>query len=129
MSSYLLDTHTLIWAIEFPSRLSETARSIVANEDNALLVSSISAFELATKVRLGKLPQAEKLHSEYQALLLGAGIKTMPVDAAIALRAGRLTAAHRDPFDRIIAATALATDLALLSADEALDAFHVRRVW
>ncbi|GAA3759882.1 type II toxin-antitoxin system VapC family toxin [Terriglobus aquaticus] len=127
--TYLLDTHVLIWAIEFPDKLSARARTLIADEANALLVSAISAFELANKVRLGKLPSGEKLHADYEALLVAAGISSVPVSAAIALRAGRLVADHRDPFDRIIAATSLAADIPLLSIDEALDAFHVRRIW
>lgn len=127
--TYLLDTHVLLWAMEFPDKLSVTARAVIEDTGNEILVSAISAFELATKVRLGKLPQGELLHAGYAAALAAAGMSPTPVDDAIALRAGRLPGEHRDPFDRILAATALEKDVEILSVDTALDAFGVRRVW
>jgi PIN domain nuclease of toxin-antitoxin system len=125
----LLDTHALLWATLSPSTLSPKAREIIADETHTILVSAASAWEIATKVRLGKLPGAEKLEREFLDIMEHAGYSLLAVDAASALRADRLTGDHRDPFDRILAAQALAEDIPILSLDEKLDAFGIRRIW
>lgn len=125
----LLDTCTLIWATLSPSSLSHEAQKTIADEANVILVSAASAWEIATKVRLGKLPGAEKLEREYLDVMEDAGYTQLAIDAESALRAGRLTADHRDPFDRMIAAQALGLDIPVLSPDPLLDGFGVRRMW
>src|SRR5580698_10060824 len=113
----LLDTCTLLWATLSPSALGPQASQIIADEDNQILVSAATAWEIATKVRLGKLPGAEKLEQDFLSVMETAGYIPLPIDAASALRAGRLIAEHRDPFDRMIAAQALALDIPVLSPD------------
>jgi len=125
----LLDTCALIWATMSPAALGRQARETMADEGNVVLVSAASAWEIATKVRLGKLPGAEKLEQNYLAVIDEAGYTQLSIDAESALRAGRLTAEHKDPFDRMIAAQALALDIAVLSPDSQLDHFGVRRIW
>lgn len=125
----LLDTHTLVWATLSPAFLSRQASAIIADELNVILVSAASAWEIATKVRLGKLPGAEVLEREFLEVMDRAGYTLLAIDVQSALRAGRLTAEHRDPFDRMIAAQALASDIPILSTDSRLDAFGVRRIW
>jgi len=125
----LLDTHTLLWATLSPASLSRQATAIIADGVNVILVSAASAWEIATKVRLGKLPGAETLEREFLDVMDDAGYTLLPIDAESALRAGRLTSEHRDPFDRIIAAQALASDIPILSTDSKLDSFGIRRIW
>jgi PIN domain nuclease of toxin-antitoxin system len=125
----LLDTCAVLWATLSPGTLSPQARAEIADESNTILVSAASAWEIATKTRLGKLPGAEKLEQNYIAVLEEAGYEQLPIDSASALRAGRLTAEHKDPFDRMIAAQALAMDVPVLSPDPQLDQFGVRRIW
>ena len=125
----LLDTCALIWATLSPAALSPQAREAIADEGNVILVSAASAWEIATKVRLGRLPGAEKLEQDYLAVMDEAGYTLLPIDTASALRAVRLTAQHKDPFDRMIAAQALALDVPVLSSDQQLDQFGVRRIW
>ncbi len=125
----LLDTCAVIWATLSPSSLSREARETIADEANVILVSAASAWEIATKVRLGKLPGAEKLERDYLDVMEDAGYVLLDVDAQSALRAGRLVAEHRDPFDRMIAAQALGQDIPILSPDPQLDQFGVRRIW
>lgn len=125
----LLDTCTLIWATLSPSSLSHEARETIADEGNVILVSAASAWEIATKVRLGRLPGAEKLERDYLDVMDDAGYALLAIDTESALRAGRLAADHKDPFDRMIAAQALALDIAVLSPDPQLDQFGVRRLW
>jgi PIN domain nuclease of toxin-antitoxin system len=112
-----------------PSSLSRQAAGTISDEGNAILVSAASAWEIATKVRLGKLPGAEKLERDFLQVMEDAGYEQLSIDTASALRAGRLVADHRDPFDRMIAAQALALDIPLLSPDPLLDQFGVRRLW
>ncbi len=125
----LLDTHALLWATLAPASLSREASALIADESNVILVSAASAWEIATKVRLGKLPGAERLEREFLDVMEAAGYTLLPIDAASALRAGRLPGDHRDPFDRMIAAQALADDLLVLSIDSKLDSFAIRRIW
>jgi PIN domain nuclease of toxin-antitoxin system len=125
----LLDTHALLWATLSPSFLSREASTIIADEANVILVSAASAWEIATKVRIGKLPGAETLEKEFLDVMEDAGYTLLAIDVACALRAGRLGGEHRDPFDRMIAAQALAEDIPVLSADSKLDTFGIRRIW
>jgi PIN domain nuclease of toxin-antitoxin system len=125
----LLDTCTLLWATLSPAALSATAREIIADEQTGIVVSAASAWEIATKVRLGRLPGAEKLERDFLEVMEAAGYVLLDIDASAALRAGRLTSAHRDPFDRVLAAQAIAMDISIVSPDGQLDDFGVRRVW
>jgi len=94
-----------------------------------VLVSAASAWELATKVRLGKLPEAEPFENRFLDAVSGAGYTLLPIKADVALRAGRLMANHGDPFDRMIAAQALSLDIPVISADRQLDLFGIHRIW
>jgi PIN domain nuclease of toxin-antitoxin system len=125
----LLDTCTIIWATLSPSSLSRQARETIADESNMVLVSAASAWEIVTKVRAGRLPGVEKLERDYLDVMEDAGYTQLAIDTGSALRAGRLVAEHRDPFDRMIAAQALALDFVVLSPDSQLDQFGVRRMW
>lgn len=125
----LLDTHTLLWATLSMASLSPAASVVVGDEANTIFVSAVSALEIATKVRIGKLAHAEELERDFVRAVEAAGYTFLSVDAACALRAGRLVGEHRDPFDRLIAAQALAADMAVVSNDSKLDLFGVRRIW
>jgi PIN domain nuclease of toxin-antitoxin system len=125
----LLDTHTLLWAALSPDKLSRNAAAVLSDPENVTLVSAASAWEIATKVRLGKLPGAENFERDLLASVEGAGYTFESIDAATALRAGRLSGDHGDPFDRMIAAQAIAHDIPVISADPRLDTFGIRRIW
>jgi PIN domain nuclease of toxin-antitoxin system len=125
----LLDTHTLLWAVLSPKSLSRRAAAVIGNNTNEILVSAASAWEIATKVRLGKLRDAEALEHNFLDVMEAAGYSLLSIDAPTALRAGRLAGQHRDPFDRVLAAQALAGDIPIVSADEQLDSFGIRRLW
>jgi PIN domain nuclease of toxin-antitoxin system len=125
----LLDTHTLLWAVVNPAPLSSAALKIVAAKTSVILVSAASAWEIATKVRKGKLPGAETFEHDFLHTLDVLGYALLSIDAETALRAARLPGDHRDPFDRIIAAHALALDIPVISLDAKLDQFGVRRIW
>jgi PIN domain nuclease of toxin-antitoxin system len=125
----LLDTHALLWAAFRKDLLSARARKLIETPANEILVSAASAWEIATKYRLGKLPLAQVLVEDFVPRVTAAGYVLLSISAEHALRAGRLPADHKDPFDRMLAAQAIDEDLPLLSNDERLDVFGVRREW
>ena len=125
----LLDTHTLLWAALSRRNLSHAAAVAIADDKNEILVSAASAWEIATKVRRGKLPDAVAFEARFLEAVDEAGYAILSIDGETALRAARFSAEHRDPFDRILAAQALALDLPVISIDAKLDQFGVRRVW
>ncbi|MGD0940907.1 MAG: type II toxin-antitoxin system VapC family toxin [Terracidiphilus sp.] len=125
----LLDTCTLIWTVYSPTQLSKRSRQCIADSSNTVFVSAASAWEIATKVRRGRLPTALELERNFLEDMDEAGYSLLSIDVASALRAGRLTADHRDPFDRIIAAQALGLDIPVISPDAQFDQFGVRRIW
>lgn len=125
----LLDTNALLWTALAPAFLSTSSASIIGNEENDVLVSAASAWEVATKVRIGKLPMAELFERNFIDVVRAAGYRILPIQVEVALLAGRLAGEHRDPFDRMIAAQALLEGVAVLSPDSKLEAFGVRRIW
>lgn len=118
--TFLLDTHALLWALTDPSRLGPEARRIIAARSSALVVSAATAWELGTKQRLGKLPQADALVGGYTRHLDRLGAARLPITEEHALLAGRLEWTHRDPFDRVLAAQAMIESLTLVTGDAAL---------
>ncbi len=125
----LLDTHALLWWLDGDPHLSRRARAAIAAADNDVLVSAASAWEISTKVRLGKLPGAVEVAAELAAILRQQDFEPLPIAITHALRAGNLPGPHRDPFDRMLIAQAQAEDLALVSNQRVFDAYGVRRVW
>jgi PIN domain nuclease of toxin-antitoxin system len=125
----LLDTHTLIWWITEPGRLSADARSAIADPQNDVYVSAASAWEISTKFRLGKLPEAAALATDLPREIAAEGFA--PLDFAVehGQDAGALPAHHRDPFDRMLIAQARAERLALVSNESLFDAYGVVRLW
>jgi len=125
----LLDTHTLLWWLDGDRRLSRRARNAIGAEGNTVLVSAASAWEISTKVRLGKLPGAIEVAAELPAILRRQNFDSLPIAIVHALRAGNLPGPHRDRFDRMLIAQAQDEDLALVSNERVFDAYGVRRVW
>lgn len=125
----LLDTNALLWAVGEPRFLSQTARLLIADRSNEVLVSAASAWEIATKVRIGRLPQAAAFEGNFLATVRAEGYRLLAIEPETALRSGRMPGAHGDPFDRMIAAQALELDVPVISPDAKLDQFLVRRIW
>lgn len=125
----LLDTHALLWWWQGNPRLSRTARDAIAREAAETYVSAATAWELATKVRIGKLPEARRLAEGFVEGLTEQGIFMMPITVAHGHRAGWLEGPHKDPFDRMLAAQALMEDCAVVTNDEKIARFGVRTIW
>ncbi len=124
----LLDTHALIWWFEGASGLSKRASSIIASPGNLILISAAVGWELAIKVNLGKF-NTPTLVQELSRIVEREGFAELPISLEHAVRAGLLPLHHRDSFDRLLVAQAQAMGASILSADRALDAYDVRRVW
>lgn len=125
----LLDTHALLWWLAEPDRLSAKAHAAIQDSSNQVLVSAASAWELATKVRLGKLEIASQLLAELPEVLTSQGFDLLPIQFSHGLRAGGYQQLHRDPFDRLLAAQAELEHLTLVSLDSALQAFPCQLLW
>jgi PIN domain nuclease of toxin-antitoxin system len=125
----LLDTHTLIWWMIGDSHLSKAAHDVIENVENVSLVSVVFAWEMATKVRLGRLPVAADMIQDLVASVLRERMEILAVTADHGIRAGLLPGPHKDPFDRMLIAQAQAENLSIVSNDRALDGYGVRRLW
>jgi PIN domain nuclease of toxin-antitoxin system len=126
---FLLDTHTLLWVAFDDDLLSPLARRMLQKRGSEVLVSAASAWEIATKYRLGKLNFAQALATNFIPRVTAAGYTLLPISTEHALRAGHFPANYKDPFDRMLAAQAIHEDIPLLSNDEQLDVFGLRREW
>lgn len=126
----LLDTHAWVWSLTDDPRLSQAARNALQDAD-AVRVSPISFFEIGQKVRIGRWPEIAPHLDGLPDRLKGQGGLTAPFTNEVALRASMLDWPHRDPFDRILAATALDSGATLLSVDEMFDTLEAPliRVW
>ena len=125
----LLDTHTLLWWWTDDPQLSPTARTVIGAMGNTVFVSAASAWEVATKQRLGKLPNLGDVVPRFHELVQADGFEHLPVTFQHALKAGGYPWGHRDPFDRMLAAQSEIESLALLSCDSTLAACGVRTLW
>jgi PIN domain nuclease of toxin-antitoxin system len=125
----LLDTHALIWALAGSRKLTRRARGAIASQDNEILVSAASAMEVATKVRLGKLPEADALARDFESALTAADYVGLPITVAHAAHAGNLAIGHKDPFDRLLIAQAQIERVPLVSNEALFDQFGIERLW
>ena len=101
----------------------------MAKTSNVLLVSAASAWEIATKVRLGRLPQAAELAADFQGFMLREGFTTLDITVEHAIRAGLLPGPHKDPFDRMLISQAQAENLPIVTNERAFEVYGVRRIW
>lgn len=127
MTAILLDTHAWAWSLSGDDRLSKPALAAIATADT-VQVSPISFFEIAQKVRLGKWAEMEPFVERLPEILSEQGGMVAGFDPEVCVRAGIMDWPHPDPFDRLLAATALRYHLPLVSADTVFDGI-VNRVW
>jgi PIN domain nuclease of toxin-antitoxin system len=125
----LLDTHTLIWWLTEDSSLPISARKLIGSRNSQVMVSAVSAWEIATKARLGRLEVAADLAGDFAGYLSQHRFESLSITTEHGIRAGSLPGSHKDPFDRMLVAQAQIEDLAIVSNDAQLDGYGVSRVW
>ena len=129
MIRYLLDTHALIWWWLADTRLSSRARSLMGARENSIWVPSVCALEIANKVRIGKLPEMTPFVASYGESVAAEAFCHLNLTYEHALGAGTLSGAHGDPFDRLIAASALIEDMTVITRDPEIAAFGCKVLW
>ena len=125
----LLDTHTLLWAIQDEKKLSSKARDTFLEPENELFVSMASYWELCIKAGLGKLELAKNWQKTLDDELLENGIKWLAIEKAHCDGIMKLPFLHRDPFDRLLVAQAQVETMTLLTADENIQKYKVKTIW
>lgn len=125
----LLDTHAFLWWVSAAPELPSLACLRIADEGNDVFVSAASAWEISTKERLGKLPAFSGISVAFFRLLTEHNFRQLNVTPAHALQAGAYEVAHRDPFDRMLAAQAQMENMLLVSGDAAFRNFPVTLLW
>lgn len=118
---YLLDTHTMLWFLMEPDKLSEKAGEILMNKEQVIFVSAISFWEISLKFSIGKLNLWQIQPDELPHFVEKSGIEIIPLDYEIASSFHQLPRlAHKDPFDRMLVWQAIKSNLSLLSKDKSM---------
>lgn len=125
----LLDTHAAIWWWTDTPRLGREARAALEAGEVPVFVSPVTAIEIAIKFRSGKLPVVGDPITDFPALMAANHFQTLPITEAHALHAGLMAGDHRDPFDRLIAAQALAEGLIVVTRDPVFRNFGCKVLW
>ena len=125
----LLDTHALLWWWSDDPSLPAGARESISDPESTVFVSAASAWEMATKMRLGRLATHQGVVSRFHELVAADAFRHLPVTYRHGLHAGCYPIAHSDPFDRMLAAQAELESLTLVTRDNAFGDFPVRVLW
>jgi PIN domain nuclease of toxin-antitoxin system len=125
----LLDTHALLWWLAGDDQLSLRARQAIADRRHEIIVSAASAWEVTTKHRLGKLPDAGPLAVDFAREMKKQGFTALPIAMTHAQVAGALPGEHRDSVDRMLIAQAREEHLALVSNESLFDSYGIKRIW
>jgi PIN domain nuclease of toxin-antitoxin system len=126
---YLLDTATFLWLVAGSPELSPAARDAIADPENEVFLSAVSAWEIAIKHALGRLPLPRPAEKFVPSERERAGVSSLPLDEESTLHVHRLPAIHRDPFDRMLVCQAIVHGLLLLTPDPQIARYPVRTAW
>lgn len=125
----LLDTHVVFWWFIDEAQLSPVADAAIKARGNEVYASVASAWEMAIKVGSGKWPEARSMVGDFEGLMGAEGFRPLPMSFAHVRAAGLMQAAHRDPFDRLLAAQAEIEGLTLVTADPKVQALGAPWLW
>jgi len=127
---YLLDTHTFLWAVRGSKNLSDTAVKIIENPSVKIFVSAASAYEIMNKHRIGKLSEFDDVAKNYFNFVKKLGAESLSITEQHAYFAGEFEWAHRDPFDRLLAAQGVVENMTLITNDPMFSELSwVRILW
>jgi PIN domain nuclease of toxin-antitoxin system len=125
----LLDSHVFFWwSVDHP-KLSRAARGAIEDPENEIYVSAVVAWEMATKIRLGKWEEAGPVAAVLDEAIARNNFLPLPISIIHGRVAGSLTSRHGDPFDRMLAAQAQIEIAQLITADPVFKAFGTRVIW
>lgn len=125
----LLDTQAFLWWLAGDDSLSSAAKAAIADQDNDIFFSAASAWEIATKHRIGKLSGVAAIVADLDKAVVDQGFVGLPISLRHGQVAGALPGPHRDPFDRMLIAQAMTENLILVTNERAFDAYGVGRFW
>ncbi len=125
----LLDTHAVLWWFADDPALPKHIEALVDNPANTIFVSAASAWEICTKVRIGKLPTAQALCEDFSGYIRRYHFEPLAITVEHGRLAGQLIGSHKDPFDRMLAAQALVEDVPLVTNDPVFSGFGVKAIW
>ena len=125
----LLDTHTLFWSVDDPSKVSAAAMTAMSDPSSERMLSAATIWELAIKVGQGKITLSLPYRQWLETAIIDLGLSILPITVEYADRQARLPTHHKDPFDRMMVAQALVDGIPVVTADSAFDAYGVTRIW
>ena len=125
----LLDTHALLWWLSDDPALTRADRKTITETKNTLIVSAASAWEIAIKVRLGKLPTATDLVADFSGHIEREGFQLLAISGEQGIRAGLLPGPHKDSFDHMLIAQAQAENIPIISNVALFESYGVRLLW
>ncbi|MCL2089187.1 MAG: type II toxin-antitoxin system VapC family toxin [Oscillospiraceae bacterium] len=126
---YLLDTHTAIWEFIDSPELSANVKSVIDDDSNEIFVSIVSAWEIAIKRSLDREKTTLCSVSEFLDEISASSFKLLMLEPRHVLPVETLPYHHRDPFDRLLIASAIADDMTFMSADENVPKYDVNWLW
>jgi PIN domain nuclease of toxin-antitoxin system len=125
----LVDTHTFLWALMKDGRLTAHAKRVLTSDTSELLFSLVSLWEIAIKIKTGKLNSIGSSVAYVRDEMNEYGMELLPIRYEHILTLERLPLHHRDPFDRLLAAQAIVESLPILSSDAEFQAYGAKVIW
>ena len=125
----LLDTNAVLWWFSDDPTLPGPVEALIDDPANTVLVNAASAWEICTKVRIGKLPSGRALCEDFSGFMQRYHFEPLAITVEHGRMAGRMPGAHKDPFDRMLAAQALIEDVPIITNDAAFAGFGVKVIW
>jgi PIN domain nuclease of toxin-antitoxin system len=125
MATVLVDSCSLLWAVDTPEKLGAAAREAIGSEENRVLVSAGTLWELSIKAGLGKLKLPKGFFEELAEL----GYETLGIEDRHLAEYRKLPLHHRDPFDRLLVAQSKAEGIPLVTCDPEIAKYRTASVW
>ena len=127
--TYLLDTGVWLWSLWEPERIARKAREVMEDLSQEVFLSAVTAWEIAIKSAAGKLKLPEPPVSYVPRRMADQGLRPLAISHPHALAVHGLPVHHRDPFDRLLVAQAIAENVPIISSDSTFDAYGVNPIW